>query len=74
MWKLIYYGHGNHVRQRGFNPVLAINMTSMQRTAQICLAIPRNFAIANLHLLSCISFEIQMLHHLEVAFEGKNIL
>lgn len=50
MWKLIYYEPGNHIRQRGFNPVLAVNMTSVQRTAEVCLAIPRKFAIPVLHL------------------------
>lgn len=74
MWKLIYYGHRNHMWQRCFNPVLAVNMTSMQHTEEVCLAIPRNFPIPNLHLLSCLSFEIQMLHHLEVSFEGENFL
>lgn len=57
----------------GLNPICKHPNFSVC-TAKVWLAIPREFAIPNPHILSCISFEIQMLDNLEITFEEENIL
>lgn len=58
-----------------FHPVLTVNtLTSVPCTAKVGLAIPSKFALSNPHILSSISFEIQMQDNVEITFEKENVL